>query len=296
MLRCTMSHPTEAGQPKALRVLKLLLGLALVATLGVFGFARFGDPQFMPDGVYRLAQSLRNPHIRPEVPIAWTRLCMAWDGWLGYLEREAPRLLETEGLWETDDSLRSALQDFSAASRQMHPHALVPVAAGADLAVLALVPPSPVLAELQIPAVAARVQDAAASQQRLSVRLETWGRWKELRALRSALAGQGRREVAALLSPRLPPSPGSQGYRLNLTRTVKQLDDLASNRDGLLQLAKRWHEYLQLAARLEKSADPGLRQRPAVLLGRVPDQSSLRDLAATLETPIAEMRQLLPPG
>jgi hypothetical protein len=293
MLRRTMSDPSDTGHPGALRVLKLLLAVAVVATGAVFSIARFGDPRFMPDGVYRLAQGLKNPRIRPEVPVAWTRLCQAWAGWLGFLEREAPRLLSTEALWGDDDPLRSALQEFTGSCRQWHPYSVVPGSSGADLGTLALSPPATVLAELQIPAVASRVSDTGVRLQRLAIRLETWDRWKELRALHRALAARGLRETAARMAERLPASPGSPGYRLNLTRTVKHLDDLARDRDGLLLLATRWKEYLALAAGLEKAKDPALQALPATRLGQLRDQPTLRDFATSLEAPIAEMRQAL---
>jgi hypothetical protein len=288
-----MSDPSDAGHSQALRVLKLLLALALVGTVGVFGFARFGDPRAMPDSVYRLAHVLKNPRILPEVPIAWTRMCVAWNGWLGVLERKAPRLVQTEGLWAPDDPLRSALQELTVSSRQLHPFTLVPAAAGGDLELLALRPEPVVVAELQIPAVAARVAETSASLQRLAIRLEMWDRWKELRAMRDALATSGFRQVAYKLSTNLPPQPLSPGYTLNLSRTVKHLDDLALDRAGILPLAVHWSEYRRVAAELEKSDDPAIRRLPAVLLGRLADQPTPRDFAASLDAPIAEMRSAL---
>jgi hypothetical protein len=293
MLRRTMSDPSDTGHPGALRVLKLLLAVAVVATGAVFSIARFGDPRFMPDGVYRLAQGLKNPRIRPEVPVAWTRLCQAWAGWLGNLEREGPWLLEREQLWGLQDPLRAELSQFYVHARELHPAAIISAAANTDLGTLATNPPAEVVSALQEPRRMAVVAEAGQWILKLEIQLERWPRWAELRALQQSYADRGYQQIAGELSRLLPPAPGSAGYVFDPERSVRYLNDLARDRDGLLQLATRWREYRQLAAELEKSEDPEVRRVPAVLLGQLRDQPTLRDFAAALEAPIAEMRQAL---
>ena len=76
-------------------------GVVALVTLSVLGFARFGDPIYMPDKIQDLANRLGNPRAQiTEVPRQWADLCIAWDTWLIDLQGNGKRLLRTEGLWD----------------------------------------------------------------------------------------------------------------------------------------------------------------------------------------------------
>jgi hypothetical protein len=271
-----------------------VLTLAAVVVLGAIStvaFARFGNPIYMPDQIYRLAQTLKNPQIKPEVPIAWTRLCNAWDTWLISLQSNGPRLLRTTALWEQDDALRTAITDFLATANELQPAALVPQAAGEKrLGLLASSPPPEVLNELQVPGTAARVADAGARLQRLSIRLEAWARWNQLRALQQRMEQRNYSRTASALQGRLPPRPGSAGYKLDLGRTLQFLNDLSLDTNGALLLAGRWGEITQLSADMEASGDRIQREMPRIILDQLQDSASLSTFAESLAGPLDEFR------
>lgn len=268
--------------------------LAAVVVLGAIStvaFARFGNPIYMPDQIYRLAQTLKNPQIKPEVPIAWTRLCNAWDTWLIGLQSNAPRLLRTNALWEQDDELRAAIADFLATANELQPATLVPQAEGEKrLGLLASSPPPAVLDELQVPGTAARVSDAGARLQRLSIRLEAWARWRQLRDLQQRMEQRNYTRTASALQGRLPPRPGSAGYKLDLGRTLQFLNDLSLDTNGALLLAGRWSEITQLSADMDASSDRIQRAMPGIILEQLQDSASLSTFAESLAAPLDEFR------
>src|SRR5438105_10221258 len=98
------------------RLKYVFLGLVLLQTvaMAVFAYARLGNARHMSDPMQRLAIRVRNPTVPRAVPVAWMHLCTDWNSWLPVLQREAPRLLRTEGLWESNDPLRALLADFLA--------------------------------------------------------------------------------------------------------------------------------------------------------------------------------------
>lgn len=271
-----------------------VLTLAAVVVLGAIStvaFARFGNPIYMPDQIYRLAQTLKNPQIKPEVPIAWTRLCNAWDTWLIGLQSNGQRLLRTNALWEQNDELRTAIADFLATANELQPATLVPQAEGEKrLGLLASSPPPAVLNELQVPGTAARVSDAGARLQRLSIRLESWARWRLLRDLQQRMEQRNYTRTASALQGRLPPRPGSPGYKLDLGRTLQFLNDLSLDANGALLLASRWSEITQLSSGMEASGDRIQRAMPGIILEQLQDSASLSTFAESLAAPLDEFR------
>jgi hypothetical protein len=290
-----MSDQPDNRAVRPLRFLKRLLATLLVLSLVVLAFARFGAPEYMPDRVFKLAQLLKNPRIRPEVPLAWVNLCRAWDTWLGYLVEEAPRLLETEALWEPNDALRKELANVYVYARELRPATLVPQAAGyTDYAALAASPPPLVLEELQLAGVVARVGEAGRMLGRLQGALEGWPRWRQLRQLAAISQERGMTRLAAGLQPAIPPQRGNPRYRsFNTTRTLIALNRVSRD-DGMLQLSARWSEFSRLSAALEASSDPAEQTLPARLVAGLTDQPTLVEFAASLAAPIGEMRRLRP--
>ncbi len=270
----------------------LTMAAMLVLGLGaVVGFARFGNPIYMPDQVFRLAVKMRNPQIKPEVPAAWAQLCVAWDTWLIDLQSNGPRLLKTEGLWDQDDQLRAELAEFVATSNELLPATLVPEAINEKrLGVLANSPPQAVLDELQLPSVSGRVTEAGRRLNRLSLNLETWARWNQLRALQKLMEDGGFTRPASALQTKLPPPRG--GQKIDLARTLKFFNDLSLDDTGTLLLAKSWSEISQLRDAMEKSTDRIQIDMPREILKRLTDKPSIADFAASLADPLDEMRQL----
>ncbi len=284
--------PKDANPVKtAALTLAALLVLGLV---GVVAFARFGNPIYMPDQVYRLAQTMHNPQIKREVPQAWTDLCVAWDTWLIDLQSNGPRLLRTEGLWEQDDQLRTQLAEFVNLSKDMLPATLVPEAASEKrLGVLANSPPEAVLNELQVPSVAERVQIAGTRLNRLSTYLENWARWNQLRTLKNLLDEKTFTRVATALQTRIPPQPRSAGYKLDRARTIGFLRELSLDETGTLLVASRWSEITKLSADMAASGVSGDRiqkDMPKLILERLEDKSSVGDFADSLGNPLEEFR------
>jgi len=270
-----------------------LLTLAAVVALGavsLVAFAKFGNPIYMPDQVYRLAVRVGNANIKPEVPRAWVTLCMAWDSWLVALQSNGPRLLRTEELWEQNDQLRRELGDFMARANELLPATLVPEAAKEKrLGVLANSPPEAVLNELNIPSVAERISVAGAQIARLSARLEGWERWGQLRDLQQLMEQRGYTRAGAALQSRLPPPLGG-GVKLDLSRTLKFLNDLSLDREGALPLTGRWSEISQHSADMAASGDRVQQAMPAIITAVLVDRTSLADFADQLVPPLEQLR------
>ncbi len=269
-----------------------LAALLVLGSMGVVAFARFGNPIYMPDQVYRLAQKMGNPQIKPEVPVAWVQLCVAWDTWLTDLQGNGPRLLRTEALWEKDDELRKVLTDFVNTSTALLPATLVPEAATEKrLGVLANSPPAAVLNELQVPGVKDRIAEAGRRLNQLSLRLESWARWEQLRELQRLMDQRTYTRTASDLQKRLPPQRGSAGYKgVDLPRTLKFFNDLSLDDTGTLLLASRWSEISHLAKEMTDSGDRIQMGMPDVIFQRLTDRPSIGDFADSLGAPLDEFR------
>jgi len=274
----------------------LLIGTAVIVILGggVLAFARFGNPIYMPDNLRRLAETVKNPRaISKEVPADWARLCRAWDTWLADLQANAPRLLRTDSLWTgPNDPLRVALTNFSANANSLLPGTVVPEAAGEKrLGALGESPPEAVLNELRRGTVSEKVTIAYQQIISLAGQLERWPRWTELRELQALLETRGFNRTGSALQPRLPPRPGTAGYKLDLARTLKFFNDVSLDDTGTLLLASRWGDLTKLTAEMEATTDRVQKAMPRLILARLVDRSSLGDFADSLAGPFEEMRR-----
>ena len=120
--------PKDANPVKTAAL--ILAAVLVLGVVGLVGFARFGNPQYMPDKIEQLAIKLGNPQtLRSKITPSWGELCMAWDSWLGDLQNNGNRLLRTDGLMEASDPLRADLGAFLAAAEDLRPQKLVPEAA-----------------------------------------------------------------------------------------------------------------------------------------------------------------------
>lgn len=277
---------------------RVALAVIIIAGIvGVFGFARFGDPRHMPDRLERLAIRMDNPRtLKSRITPSWAHLCRAWGSWLGNLQRNAPRLLEVEDLLQPNDPLRQAVSDFLATANELRPEALIPEAtAEKDLGVLAGSPPEAVLNELLTDRVASRVEETWTRIMVLANRLEGWRRWDEMRALLDFAQDRGFTQTAAALRPKVPPPPGNPGYRRNESRTLKLFYDVSRDDGGTLRLLSRWSEFTQRAAVMQAGGDPEQQAMPGRLLDRLTDQPTLAEFADSLVAPLAEMRRWGPP-
>lgn len=271
-----------------------LLGAGVVglAAAAVVGFARFGDPIYMPGPILQLAVTLRNPKaFREEITPDWARLCRAWDAWLLDLQNSAKRLDRTQDLWAPNDPLKAALANFVATAEQLRPETIVPEAAGRGLGSLADAPPDNVRSKLLQVSVSDAVTAAMGQVNRLALQLETWQRWEEMRTLLADMEARGFTRAAAALQPRLPPARSSAGYRLDIVRTLKLLNELSLDRDGAIPLAGRWSEITRLTGEMEASGDRVQQAMPGIIKGRLVDRSSLADFADLLVPPLEELRQ-----
>ncbi len=271
-----------------------LLGAGVVglAAAAVVGFARFGDPIYMPGPILQLAVTLRNPKaFREEITPDWARLCRAWDTWLLDLQNSAKRLDRTQDLWAPNDPLKAAVASFVATAEQLRPDIIVPEAAGRGLGSLADAPPDNVRSKLLQVSVSDAVTAAMGQVNRLALQLETWQRWEEMRSLLADMEARGFTRAAAALQPRLPPARSSAGYRLDIVRTLKLLNELSLDRDGAIPLAGRWSEITRLTGEMEASGDRVQLAMPGLIKGRLVDRSSLADFADLLVPPLEEMRQ-----
>jgi hypothetical protein len=282
--------PKDANPAKT----ALLTGAGVLAlvTLSVLGFARFGNPIYMPDKVQDLANKIGNPRAQiTEVPRQWADLCVAWDTWLVDLQGNGKRLLRTEGLWDANDPLRREIENFVATANVLRLETLVPSSATEKrLGVLAKTPPPAVLKELQTPSVDQKVKDAGARLVTIQSRLVTWQRWEQLRTLQKLIEDRGFSRAASALAPKLPQAPGTPGYKLDVVRTLKLFNDVSLDDTGTLPLAGRWSEITRLSADMDASGDRVQKAMPAIITGRLADKSSLADFADSLTPPLEEMR------
>ncbi len=269
-------------------------GVMLLAVGGLLAFARLGDPRLMPLNIRKLAEAVKNPRtIREDVTPSWARLCQAWDTWLGDLQGNAPRLLRTESLWSgPNDPLRAALANFNATANSLLPGTVIPEAAGERrLTVLGDTPPPAVLAQLRLQRVSDDVDAAYAQVNSLALQLETWPRWEELRTLLALIEARGFTRAAAALQPKLPQARGTEGYKLDMARTLRLLKDVSLDDRGTLLLAGRWSETTRFTTDMEASTDRVQVAMPALILARLVDHSSLGDFADSLAGPLEEMRR-----
>jgi hypothetical protein len=273
----------------------LIIGAAAMVLLagGVVGFARFGNPIYMPDNIRRLAENLGNPRTISEIPANWAQLCRAWDSWLADLQGNAPRLLRNEKLWSgPDDPFRRALADFAANANSLKPGAVVPEAADEKrLGVLADSPPKVVLDELRKQSVQERVTGAYAQVVRIATQLENWPRWAELRELQGRLEARNFTRAVAALQPKLPP-PRTPGYRLDIPRTLKLFNDLSLDDTGTLLLAFRWNAITKVRTEMEATTSDRVQAAmPRLILDRLQDTGSIGNFADSLGEPLEELNQ-----
>ncbi|MDI1247415.1 MAG: hypothetical protein PSV13_00905, partial [Lacunisphaera sp.] len=274
----------------------ILIGTAavLVVAGGIAGFARFGDPIYMPLQVQKLAVALRNPKAyREEVTEKWPLLCRAWESWLLDLQNSARRLDRATDLWAPNDPLKVAIANFVASADQLRPERLVPEAAGKGLGLLAGSPPEDVRNELRKITVYPAVDAAYDRISSLAGQLEKWQRWEELRALLTLLEERGFTRAAGALRPRLPAIPGGAGYKLDtaVVQTLKLFNDVSLDTAGTLPLASRWSELTKLRADMEGTTDRVQQAMPRLILARLEDRPSLADFADSLVDPLEEMRR-----
>jgi hypothetical protein len=275
----------------------VFLGLVLLQTMAmaVFAYARLGDFRHMPDQLQILAIKVRNPSVPRSVPIEWTQLCRAWESWLPFLQKESPRLLQTEGLWTPDDPLRSEIADFLVIANELRPESLIPQAAAEkDLRVLAESPSEAVMNELMLSAVHSRANQANLRIVKLAAKLEKWPRWEELRSLLTLLRKHDLNEAARALEPKLPLRRGSPGYRTNAVRTLTRLNDLSRDNTGLLPVMNRWSEITRLATEREAAGNADNAADLGLLLGRLTDHPTLAEFADSLKGLLDEMRAAAP--
>ncbi|MBI2812991.1 MAG: hypothetical protein HYX71_01755 [Opitutae bacterium] len=269
-------------------------GVLVAVTLSVLGFARFGDPIYMPDRIQDLAVTLRNPKaFRQEITPQWAQLCRAWDTWLIDLQNNAKRLDRTAELWAPNDPLKVAIANFVATAQQLRPETLVPEAAGKGLGTLANSPPDAVRNELLKVTVSNKVVEAWGQISNLSSQMERWPRWEEMRRLLALIEGRGFSRAAGALQPKLPPVVGVGGAKFDPARTMKLFNDVSLDDAGTLPLANRWGEITRLKTEMEANGARGDRIQqamPAIITGRLTDKSSLADFADSLTPPLEEMR------
>ncbi len=274
----------------------MLIGTAAVLFIagGVLAFARFGDPQLMPNNLRELAVTVHNPRAyRKEVTASWALLCKAWDSWLGDLQSNAPRLLRTDSLWSgPNDPLRVALTNFTANMNNLLPGTVVPEAAGEKrLVALGDSPPDTVRNELIKITVSDRVDQAYAQVNNIALNLETWPRWGELRTLLTLLDQRGFTRASGALQSRLPQARGTPGYKLDVARTLKLFNDMSLDDTGTLLLASRWSDLTKLENDMEGTADRVQKAMPRLILARLTDRSSIGDFADSLAGPLEEMHR-----
>ena len=282
--------PKDSNPVKtAVLISTAVLGLV---TVSVLGFARFGNPIYMPDKVQDLANKMGNPRAQiTEVPRQWADLCLAWDTWLVDLQGNGKRLLRTEGLWDANDPLRREIENFVTTADSLRLERLVPTAATEKrLGVLAKTPPPAVLEELKTPSVDRDVKEAGARLVTIQSRLVAWQRWEQLRALQKLIEARGFIRAAGALAPKLPQAPGTPGYKLDVPGTLKLLNTLSLDDTGTLPLASRWGEITRISAEMDSSGDRVQRAMPALITGQLTDHSSLADFADSLTPPLEELR------
>ncbi len=298
--------PKDANPAKTAAIIGVAAMLVLAGS--VMGFARFGNPVYMPGPIYKLAETLKNPRTRREAPSAdWAPLCRAWDTWLGDLQGNASRLLRTEALWSgPSDPLRVALQKFVSEAERIKPGALVPEAAGEKRMGLLAEPAqgSPVYEALLL--VSAQERIAAAMNggrvaegapevqgvRKLSIEFETWPRWEEMRELITRLEARGFSRAVAALQPKLPQARGTAGYKLDMARTWKLFNDVSLDSTGTLLLASRWNAISKLKTDMEGTAGDRVQiAMPRLILEQLRDTGSIGNFAESLGAPLDELKQ-----
>jgi|CXWL01.1.fsa_nt_gi hypothetical protein len=278
------SNPAKTALLTGAGVLVLVVG-------AVLGFARFGDPIYMPDKIQELAVTLKNPKaFRENVTPSWALLCRAWDSWLIDLQNNAKRLDRTTELWAPNDPLKTAITNFVATAQQLRPETLVPEAAGKGLGMLANSPPDVVRNELVKVTVFNKVDEAWRQISTLSAQMERWQRWDEMRKLLAIIETRGFSRAAGALSPKLPPVVGVGGAKFDPARTMKLFNDVSLDDTDTLPLASRWNEFTRHTNDMEASGDRIQKAMPAIITGRLVDKSSLADFADSLTPPLEEMR------
>lgn len=267
-------------------------GVVVLVVGAVLGFARFGDPIYMPDKIQELAVTLRNPKaFRENVTESWPLLCRAWDSWLIDLQNNAKRLDRTADLWAPNDPLKVAIASFAATAQQLRPETLVPEAAGKGLGLLASSPPDVVRNELVKITVSGKVDEAWRQISTLSAQMDRWQRWGEMRKLLVMIEARGFTRAAGALQPKLPPVVGGVGgAKFDAARTMKLFNDISLDDTGTLPLASRWSEFTRHANDMNATSDRIQIAMPDVILGRLVDKSSLADFADSLTSPLEEMR------
>lgn len=274
----------------------ILLSSAAVVVVagGVAGFARFGDPIYMPRQIQELAVLLRNPKAySEEITEKWPLLCRAWETWLLDLQNSARRLDRATALWAPNDPLKVAIANFVASAEELRPETLVPEAAGKGLGTLANATPENVRNELRKITVYPAVNAAYDRVSTLAGQFERWSRWEELRTLLQLLEQRGFTRAAGALRPRLPGVPGGPGYKLDaaVVQTFKLFNDLSLDETGALLLASRWSELTRLTADMKASGDRVQAAMPELALARLVDRSSLGAFADLLADPLEELRR-----
>lgn len=297
--------PKDANPVKTTLIVASLVTVVVVG--GVGGFARFGNPQYMPGPLYKLAETLKNPRTRREAPSPlWAPLCRAWDTWLGDLRGNAARLVRTDALWSgPNDPLRAAIRNFIREADRIHPGALVPQAKGETRMAALAVPGvgTPVYDELLLVSTQDRIAVAMNGGQLqegtpqiqgvnpLANEFEEWPRWKELRELLAKIEARQFTRAAAALAPKLPPVPDpTTGYKRDMARTLKLFNDLSLDTGGTLALSSRWSGIVQVSTEMEASEDRVQKAMPALITGRLVDRGSLADFADSLLGPLEELR------
>ena len=267
-------------------------GVVVLVAASVLGFARFGDPIYMPDKIQELAVTLRNPKaFRETITESWPLLCRAWDSWLIDLQNNAKRLDRTPDLWAPNDPLKAAIANFAATAQQLRPETLVPEATGKGLGTLANSPPDVVRNELIKVTVSNKVDEAWGQISTLSAQMERWQRWGEMRKLLAMIEARGFTRTAGALQPKLPPVVGGiGGAKFDAARTMKLFNDVSLDDTGTLLLASRWSEFTRHANDMKATGDRIQIAMPDVILGRLVDKSSLADFADSLTPPLEEMR------
>jgi hypothetical protein len=286
----------------------IISGIAAVVVVGgLFGFARFGNPEYMPGPIYKLAENVGNPLTRREAPSPdWAPLCRAWDTWLGDLQGNASRLLRNEKLWSgPNDPLRVALRRFVAEANRIKPGALVEEAQGETRMAVLAEPAigSPLYERLRLRSVQDRVSVAMNGGQLeegtpeiqgvrdLTIRLETWPRWDEMRELVARLEARGFTRAVGALQPKLPPAP-TPGYKIDIARTLKLFNDLSLDENGTLLLASRWAAITKVRVDMEGTAGDRVQNAmPRLILDRLRDTGSIGNFAESLGEPLDELNQ-----
>lgn len=284
---------TIAADPRPTRnALLVASAVVVLAGGGVLGFARWGDPQGMPHALRRLAETTGNPRaFRAEVTPDWAKLCRAWAGWFGDLQRNADRWERTAGLWLPDDPVRAAILATRAQAPALRPQALVEAAENENrLGVLADAPPEDVRRELLRGTVAERVTEAWTQLDGLARQMAQWPRWEELRRISAEFKVRGYPRAGEALARRLPPEVAPDAV-VDPIPLLARFNDFSLDEGSALSLAVRWSELTQLSAAMASSGDRIQAAMPGLFLADVTDRPALPDFVDGLERPLEELRR-----